>query len=64
MGQVPKNITERLFTDEATLAAQVLIEAVAETGLELALPRGTLTHCHSVTKCWSRLTRCSYQNTP
>jgi len=46
---------ERLFTDEATLAAQVLIEAVAETGLELALPRGTPTHCHSVTKCWSRL---------
>jgi len=36
-------------------AAEPLIEAVANAGLELALPRGIPTHCHSVTKCWSRL---------
>jgi len=46
---------DRLFTKEATLAAEILIEAVAETGLELVLPCGLLTHCHSATKRWSRL---------
>jgi len=36
-------------------AAKPLIEAVAEAGLELALPRGIPTYCHSITKCWTRL---------
>jgi endonuclease/exonuclease/phosphatase family metal-dependent hydrolase len=45
----------RLFTNEAMEAAEKLIEAVADVGLELALPSGTPTHKHSVTKRWSRL---------
>jgi len=45
----------RLFTREATIAAELLIEAVAENGLELALTRGIPTCCHNATKCWSRL---------
>jgi len=45
----------RLFTNEATEAAEKLIEAVADAGLEIALLRGTPTHKHSVTKRWSRL---------
>ncbi len=45
----------RLFTTEATKATSKLIEAVADVGLELALPSGTPTHKHSVTKQWSRL---------
>jgi exonuclease III len=45
----------RLFTSEAIKDAEVLIEALAEVGLELALPSGTLTHYHNVTKRWSRL---------
>ena len=44
-----------LFTDEAMMAAQKLIEAIADTGLELALPAGLPTHIHNVTKCWMRL---------
>jgi len=46
---------DRLFTKEATLAAEILIEAMAETGLELVLLQGIPTHCHSTTKHWSRL---------
>jgi len=45
----------RLFTSEATRVAEKLIEAVTDAGLELALPSGTLTHRHNVTKKWSRL---------
>ena len=45
----------RLFTAEALKAAEVLIEALASLGLELALPSGIPTHCHNVTKKWSRL---------
>jgi hypothetical protein len=45
----------RLFTTEAMNAAEVLIEAVASLGLELALPSGLPTHFHNVTKKWSRL---------
>ena len=45
----------RLFTMEALAAAEVLIEAVASLGLELALPSGIPTHVHNVTKKWSRL---------
>jgi len=45
----------RLFTDNALAVAEILIEAVAEAGLEIALPRSTPTHCHSVMKRWSRL---------
>jgi exonuclease III len=44
-----------LFTNEATTAAETLIEAVAGAGLEMALPSGTPTHCHNVTKKWSRI---------
>jgi ribonuclease HI len=45
----------RLFTPDALRAAEVLIEAVASLGLELALPSGILTHVHNVTKKWTRL---------
>ena len=34
---------------------EILIQIVAEIGLDLALPAGILTHEHSVTKQWSRL---------
>jgi hypothetical protein len=33
----------------------MLIEAIVEAGLIMALPYGMPTHCHHVTKCWSRL---------
>jgi exonuclease III len=45
----------RLFTNEALKVAEHLIEAVAEVGLEMALPGGIPTHCHYITKHWSRL---------
>lgn len=45
----------RLFTDQATKAAEELIDAVASLGLELALPQGIPTHRHNVTKKWTRL---------
>ena len=44
-----------LFTTEALEKAETLIQIVAEVGLELALPAGTPTHEHNVTKRWSRL---------
>jgi len=46
---------ERLFTPKVMHAAEVLIEAVVDVGLELALPSGTPTHQHNITKSWSRL---------
>jgi len=49
----PRN--DRLFTNEATAAAEKLIEAIADAGLDLALPSGTPTHRHNVSKLWSRL---------
>jgi hypothetical protein len=45
----------RLFTPSALEAAESLIEAVADAGLELILPSGIPTHLHNVTKRWSRL---------
>jgi len=45
----------RLFTTEVTAAVEKLIEAIADIGLDLALPSGILTHMHNVTKLWSRL---------
>jgi endonuclease/exonuclease/phosphatase family metal-dependent hydrolase len=45
----------RLFMSEATEVAEKLIEAMADVGLELALPSGLPTHKHSITKCWTRL---------
>jgi endonuclease/exonuclease/phosphatase family metal-dependent hydrolase len=45
----------RLFTHEALRKAEVLISAVANAGLELALPPGIATHKHNVTKSWTRL---------
>jgi endonuclease/exonuclease/phosphatase family metal-dependent hydrolase/predicted RNA-binding Zn-ribbon protein involved in translation (DUF1610 family) len=45
----------RLFTREAIEAAETLIKAVADQGLELALAPGTPTHVHNVTKKWTRL---------
>ena len=44
-----------LFTKEALERAELLIQAVAEIGLDLALPAGVPTHEHNVTKRWSRL---------
>ena len=46
---------DRLFTTEAIHAAEELIEAIADIGLELALPSGTPMHQHNATKSWSRL---------
>ena len=46
---------ECLFMPKAMHAVEVLIEVVADVGLELALPSGTPTHQHNVTKSWSRL---------
>jgi ribonuclease HI len=45
----------RLFTRDAVNAAEGLIEAVAEAGLEMILPSGVPTHLHNVSKRWSRL---------
>jgi len=45
----------RLFTTKATAAAEKLIEAIADIGLDLALPSGIPTHVHNITKLWSRL---------
>jgi hypothetical protein len=45
----------RLFTRPAIKDAEVLINAIAETGLDMALPPGIPTHCHNVTKKWTRL---------
>lgn len=45
----------RLFTNEAITAAEGLISALAEVGLDLTLPSGTPTHCHNVTKRWTML---------
>ena len=45
----------RLFTKAALKAAESLIEAVAEAGLEMTLPSCTPTHQHNVSKCWTRL---------
>ena len=45
----------RIFTREALKAAEVLIEVIAEVGLEMALPSGTPTHYHNVMKQWTRL---------
>jgi len=46
---------ERLFTPKVMNAAEVLIEVITDTGLELALPSRIPTHQHNITKSWSRL---------
>ena len=45
----------RLFTKEALGKAEKLISAVADAGLDFALPPKIPTHKHSVTKKWTRL---------
>jgi Endonuclease-reverse transcriptase len=45
----------RLFTSEARDAAEILLKAVADLGMDMALAKGTPTHQHNVTKKWSRL---------
>lgn len=45
----------RLFTKEALMAAEKLIKATADIGLEMALAAGVPTHIHNVTKKWTRL---------
>ena len=50
---VPEN--NALFTREATDQAELLIQSLAEVGLEMALEVGIPTHEHYVTKRWSRL---------
>jgi endonuclease/exonuclease/phosphatase family metal-dependent hydrolase len=45
----------RLFINEATEAAEKLIDAVTDAGLDLVLPSRLPTHEHSVTKRWTRL---------
>ena len=43
----------RLFTREAIEAAEKLIRAIADLGMELALAAGTPTHIHNVTQKWT-----------
>ena len=45
----------RLFTKDAGKAAEILLKAVADLGMDMALAKGTPTHQHNVTKKWSRL---------
>lgn len=45
----------RLFTKQATDDTEVLINAIAEAGLDMALPPRIPTHLHNVTKKWMRL---------
>jgi ribonuclease HI/endonuclease/exonuclease/phosphatase family metal-dependent hydrolase len=45
----------RLFTASALDKAEILIRAVANAGLDLALPPRMPTHLHNVTKRWTRL---------
>ena len=45
----------RLFTKDAHDAAELLLRAVADLGMDIALAKGTPTHCHNVTKKWTRL---------
>lgn len=45
----------RLFTRSVIQNAEILISAVAELGLDMALPPGIPTHLHNVSKKWSRL---------
>ena len=44
-----------LFTRKALEEAKTLLRAVADHGMEMALPPGVSTHIHNVTKKWSRL---------
>jgi len=44
---------DQLFMLEVIDAVEVLIEAIVDIGLELALPSGTPTHQHNITKSWS-----------
>jgi endonuclease/exonuclease/phosphatase family metal-dependent hydrolase len=45
----------RLFMRAALNKAEILISAIAEAGLDLALPPGIPTHLHNITKRWTRL---------
>ena len=45
----------RLFTREALEAAELLIRTTTDLRLDPALPAGTPTHIHNVTKKWTRL---------
>ena len=45
----------RLFTKEAREAAETLLKVIADLGMDTALAKGTPTHCHNVTKKWTRL---------
>jgi hypothetical protein len=44
-----------LFTQDTLERAELLIQTVAEVGLDLAFPTGIPTHKHNMTKQWSRL---------
>ena len=46
---------EDIFSGDTICKAEMLIEAVTEAGLISALPHRMPTHCHHVTKHWSRL---------
>jgi exonuclease III len=46
---------DRLFTKAAIIKAEKLISAVADAGLDLALPPKIPTHKHNVSKKWTRL---------
>jgi hypothetical protein len=45
----------RLFTRAALKDVETLISAIAEVGLDLALPPGIPTHLHNISKRWTRL---------
>ena len=49
------NEDSRLFTREATKAADILIEATIKVGLGMVLPGGIPMHIHNVSKKWTRL---------
>ena len=49
----PEN--NRLFTKDACKAAEILLKAVADLGMDMTLAKGMLTHQHNITKRWSRL---------
>jgi exonuclease III len=45
----------RLFTKKAQDMVEVLLKTVADLGMDMVLAKGIPTHCHHITKKWTRL---------
>lgn len=45
----------RLFTKTVREKVELLLKAIADLGMDLALAKGTPMHCHNVMKKWTRL---------